>query len=203
MSAPEHTCGVNPACGGCHCGWCGLPCPRCGYACGACLLQLLDAPSGWDEANDPAPLAAALDALPEGTWVEVGVAGETHLIVRVPGGWHLPGDLAVASADVAEGRPERVEVLGPDDHLPPEQAVARARDALARMADPSEADAVAREMDDLAAVGWPEAAALRDRAAAWRDALDRLTPEQRGRVARDGTEGAAALRRARALGDDR
>ena len=33
-------------------------------------------------------------------------------LVRVPGGWHLPGDVVIASGDVADGRPESVEVLG-------------------------------------------------------------------------------------------
>ncbi len=29
-----------------------------------------------------------------------------------PGGWHLPGDLVIASGDVADGRLSRVEALG-------------------------------------------------------------------------------------------
>lgn len=61
--------------------------------------------------RDPAALEAALEALPEGTEVEVEVAGEELVLVRVPGGWHLPGDVVVASGDVADGRPTRVEVL--------------------------------------------------------------------------------------------
>lgn len=59
-----------------------------------------------------ADLEAWLEALPEGTWVEVTVAGEALRVVRVPGGWWLPGDLVVASGDVADGRPEGVAVLG-------------------------------------------------------------------------------------------
>lgn len=61
---------------------------------------------------DIAALHAALEALPEGTWVAVTVAGEDLRVVRVPGGWHMPGDLTVASSDVAEGCPDAVEVLG-------------------------------------------------------------------------------------------
>ncbi|WP_281966296.1 hypothetical protein [Serinicoccus marinus] len=76
---------------------------------------------------DPAALEAALEALPRGTWVAVvpgppppDVPGEdpfdpadyAETVLRVPGGWYLPGDLVVASGDVADGRPLRVEVVG-------------------------------------------------------------------------------------------
>ncbi|WP_166136526.1 hypothetical protein [Nocardioides ochotonae] len=64
------------------------------------------------DVGDPAALEAALDALPEGCWIEVTNEDGRHLVVRVPGGWHLPGDVTVASGDVADGRPERVEVVG-------------------------------------------------------------------------------------------
>ena len=62
---------------------------------------------------DPARLEAALEALPRGTAVRVSAGGAAHIIHRVPGGWYLPGDLAVASADVAQGRPDEAEVLDP------------------------------------------------------------------------------------------
>jgi hypothetical protein len=62
--------------------------------------------------SDPVALEAALEAQPDGCWADVTVEGERLLTVRVPGGWHLPGDLTVASSDVADGRPPRVEVLG-------------------------------------------------------------------------------------------
>jgi len=66
------------------------------------------------DVTDPGALEAALDAVPEGQWVEVDTAGEAARLVRVFGGWYLPGDLVVASGDVAGGRPLRVEVLGGD-----------------------------------------------------------------------------------------
>lgn len=34
----EHT--SAPACGGCHCGWCAVRCPLCGYICDACLVAV-------------------------------------------------------------------------------------------------------------------------------------------------------------------
>lgn len=37
-------------------------------------------------------------------------------MVRMPDGWCLYGDLTIAS--VADGRPERLEVLGDGGHLP-------------------------------------------------------------------------------------
>ncbi|GAA1920192.1 hypothetical protein [Nocardioides marmoribigeumensis] len=63
------------------------------------------------DVSDPVALEAALEALPEGTWVEVDAGVEVLRVVRVPGGWHLPGDLAVASADVVDGEPGSVVVL--------------------------------------------------------------------------------------------
>jgi hypothetical protein len=125
--------------------------------------------------GDPAVLGAALDALPEGTWVEVTTPeGDRHLVVRVPGGWHLPGDVTVASADVVEGRPSRVEILGDDGHLPPEVAIVEARLAFdrARVAqDWDAAETLTREMEDLDSVGWSEAGRLRDEIQAWLDLL--------------------------------
>lgn len=62
--------------------------------------------------TDHAALEAALEATPPGTVARVTLAGgEEHIIHRVAGGWYLPGDLTVASGDVADGRPESVEVL--------------------------------------------------------------------------------------------
>lgn len=62
--------------------------------------------------TDPAALKTALDALPLDHWIDVTTNGETFRLVRVPGGWHVPGDLVIASGDVADGRPVSVEVLG-------------------------------------------------------------------------------------------
>lgn len=131
--------------------------------------------------GDPAALEAELEALPEGCWIEVEAGGETYLVLRVPGGWHLPGDLTVASGDVAEGRPSRVEVLGDDGHLPPEQTIAEAREAFTRAKaaeDWGAAETLTREMDDLDSVGWAEAGALRDTIQAW---LDRFGEDPTGR----------------------
>lgn len=125
------------------------------------------------DVGDPVALGAALDAVPEGCWVEVTADdGGLFLLVRVPGGWHLSGDVVVASADVAEGRPVRVEVLGDDGHLPPEVAIAEARAAFDRAraeGDWEAAESLTREMDDLDSVGWAEAGALRDEVQAWLD----------------------------------
>lgn len=64
------------------------------------------------DASDPAALEAALEALPPGTAVRVTTPdGADHVAHRVEGGWYLPGDVVVASGDVADGRPSRVEVL--------------------------------------------------------------------------------------------
>lgn len=122
------------------------------------------------DVSDPAALAASLEALPEGCWVEVTAGGERHLVVRVPGGWHLPGDMAVASEDVADGRPSRVEVLGDDGHLPAGEAVAAASAEFARARDEQDwdaADVLTRELDDLASAGHAAAGALRDEVDAW------------------------------------
>lgn len=127
------------------------------------------------DCSDRAALVRDLEALPEGTWVHVVTDGQRHLLRRVPGGWHLTGDMAVASEDVADGEPTHVEVLGLDDHLPPEEAIAEARRGLdvARAVGDSEAvETLSREMDDLDSVGWPEAGALRDEALAWLDGQD-------------------------------
>jgi len=58
---------------------------------------------------------AALDALPLGCWLEVVTNVETFHLQRVEGGWHLPGDLTIASGDVLDGQPERAETLFGDD----------------------------------------------------------------------------------------
>lgn len=118
------------------------------------------------DATDPAALEAVLDALPEGTWIEVETEGETFLVQRVPGGWVLPGDVVIASGDVADGRPERVEVLGDDGRLPPEQAIAEAR-AVFERGDRDGCESALVEIDDLDAVGWAEAGALRAEVARW------------------------------------
>ena len=63
------------------------------------------------DTTDPTALEADLEATPLGTVARVRVSGEVHVIRRVVGGWHLPGDLVIASGDVADGRPDAVEVL--------------------------------------------------------------------------------------------
>ena len=121
---------------------------------------------------DPAALEAALEALPEGTFVLVVAQGQRHLLRRVPGGLHLRGDLAVACADVAEGRPTHVEVLGMDDRLPPGEEVERARRAFevaSALGDWEPAEALTSGLDDLASVGHADAAALRDEVQRWLD----------------------------------
>lgn len=120
----------------------------------------------------PAALEAALEALAPHQWVAVETPeGERHLLCRVPGGWVEPGDgVTLASGDVADGRPTRVDLLGDDGLLPPEVEVEEARLALARATvthDREAADAVARAMDDLDSVGFTGAGALRDQALAW------------------------------------
>lgn len=64
------------------------------------------------DTRDLDALEAALDATPPGTVARVhGAEGEWHVIHRVDGGWYLVGDLVIASADIAEGRPTVVEIL--------------------------------------------------------------------------------------------
>src|SRR3954447_11543030 len=64
------------------------------------------------DTTDPAALEAALEAAPLGTPAHIEPADGEHLTVtRVPGGWYLPGDVAVASRDVADGRPRAVSLL--------------------------------------------------------------------------------------------
>jgi hypothetical protein len=60
-------------------------------------------------------LEAALDAAPPGTLARVVTDGQTYLLHRVNGGWHLPGDVVIASGDVADGRPSAVTLLDADD----------------------------------------------------------------------------------------
>jgi hypothetical protein len=91
------------------------------------------------DCSDAAALTAALEAVPLGHWAEVVTGRDRHLVQRVPGGWHLPGDLAVTSADVADGMPTHVAVLGDDGRLPAEAV-----------------GPITREMDDLDSVGWSE-----------------------------------------------
>jgi hypothetical protein len=63
------------------------------------------------DVQDLSALEAALDAVPEGVWIEVITAGERFLLRRVSGGYYLPGDLVIASGDVCQGKPESVEVI--------------------------------------------------------------------------------------------
>lgn len=68
------------------------------------------------DTTDPAALEAALDAAPLHTLARVVTAdGQVLTISRVPGGWHLEGDLAVSSGDVADGRPRAVSLLPPGE----------------------------------------------------------------------------------------
>ena len=64
------------------------------------------------DVHDLSALEAALDAVPLDHWVEVTTAGETFRLQRVPGGFVLPGDVVIASGDIADGKPSRVRVLG-------------------------------------------------------------------------------------------
>jgi hypothetical protein len=65
------------------------------------------------DTTDPAALEAALEAQPPGTVAHVRLRGEVLTIRRVDGGWYLPGDLVITSGDVADGRPDAVEVVRP------------------------------------------------------------------------------------------
>ena len=142
--------------------------------------------------SDPAALEAALEAAAMGTIARVTLAdGERLKIYRVQGGWHLPGDVVVASGDVADGRPRAVTLAEPGgqapdlaeladalrgEYLSPPEAIARARalfDAArapgATEEDRLEAEAGTGELDDLDSVGVPGAGALRDEIWAWLD----------------------------------
>ena len=135
---------------------------RCWPLAGAAVTAL--------DVRDSAALEAALEAQPEGCWVEVTVAGERLVVVRVPGGWHLAGDRTVASADVVEGRPTRVDMLGDDGRLPVAATIERSRGAFPRARaeqDWEEPEVLTAELDDRASVGWVEAGALRDEIDAW------------------------------------
>jgi hypothetical protein len=92
------------------------------------------------DVSDPAALEAALEALPEGQLVEVTCDAGAFGLVRVPGGWWLPGDLAIATADVVDGCPSRVEVRGlfGDDPVPTSDTDSEALLLLADV-DPDEA----------------------------------------------------------------
>lgn len=68
------------------------------------------------DTTDPVALEAALEATPPGTIVHVhGANGEVFVVHRVDGGWYLPGDLVIASGDIADGRPTAVEILDEED----------------------------------------------------------------------------------------
>lgn len=65
--------------------------------------------------SDPAALETALEAAPLDTVARVTTAdGESLTVHRVPGGWYLPGDVVVASGDIADGEPRAVSVLRQD-----------------------------------------------------------------------------------------
>ena len=133
---------------------------------------------------DPEALEAALEAAPVGTVARVTTPDGVRLYPRrVPGGWYLPGDMAVASADVVAGQPRAVALLRDDldawaeeaqgEYLPPvleiEQATLvwlRAREAGNREA----AENLTAGLDDLDSVGFAEAGALRDEILAWLEA---------------------------------
>jgi hypothetical protein len=122
--------------------------------------------------RDPVALEAALEAQTEGRWAEVTVEGERLLIVRVSGGWHLPGDLAVSSGDIVDGRPTAVVILGGDGRLSAPAAIGQARAAFARARAEQAwegAAALTGELDDLDSSGWDEAGALRDEIHRWLD----------------------------------
>src|SRR4051794_15791617 len=104
-------------------------------------------------------LEAALEAAEMGTLALVETAaGDQYVVERVPGGWHLEGDVVVTSGDVAGGDPRGVHFLDlTGEYLSPEAAIRRARAALADGGLDGCTAALA-EMDDLASVGWPEAA---------------------------------------------
>lgn len=69
------------------------------------------------DTSDPAALEEALEAAPLHTLARVVTAGgETFDVQRVPGGWYLPGDVVVASGDVAEGQPRAVSLLPDEDY---------------------------------------------------------------------------------------
>ena len=68
------------------------------------------------DTTNPTTLEAALEAAPIDTLARVVNESGTYLIHRVPGGWHLPGDLTVTSGDVADGRPSAVSMLMDEDY---------------------------------------------------------------------------------------
>jgi hypothetical protein len=125
------------------------------------------------DVTDPTRLEAALDAAPQGTLARVLTGeGEPLLARRVPGGWHLPGDVAVASADVAGGAPRAATLLLDDGrpatagYLAPAAAVYRAWSAMEE-GDREGAEAMAAELDDLASAGWEACGLARDCVEAW------------------------------------
>lgn len=66
--------------------------------------------------SDPAALEAALEAAPLDTTARVTTAdGERLTVRRVPGGWYLPGDVVVASGDIAYAEPRAVSLLRDED----------------------------------------------------------------------------------------
>jgi hypothetical protein len=92
----------------------------------------------WLSTEDWGDLEAALEALPDGTWLRVHNDLGVHRVRKVGGAFWLVGDLAVSAGDVADGRPTHVEVLPDTDH-----------EALALLADldPEEAAALARRKE--------------------------------------------------------
>lgn len=65
------------------------------------------------DTTDAARLEEQLEAAAPGTVARVTAAdGEEHVVHRVPGGWYLPGDLAVTSGDIAGAEPTAVALLG-------------------------------------------------------------------------------------------
>ncbi|GAB3434739.1 hypothetical protein GCM10027517_03130 [Phycicoccus ginsengisoli] len=67
------------------------------------------------DTTDLDALEAALEAAAPGTVARVVGAEGNFVLRRVEGGWYLPGDLVIASADVAEGRPGVVELMSDTD----------------------------------------------------------------------------------------
>jgi hypothetical protein len=132
-------------------------------------------------ATDLIALKAALDAVPLGHWIEVETDGELFRLVRVPGGWYLPTDVVIASADVL--------------------CWARTRTTMSKtMCRQCESGAEAAESADVLADDEREAWVQRQLADA-----PNLTPEQRARVARllANSPAEATERATQALGDDR
>jgi len=64
------------------------------------------------DTSDPDRLEAQLEAAPLGTCARIEHEdGAVFHVYRTPGGWYLPGDMAVASRDVVDGEPVSVALL--------------------------------------------------------------------------------------------